>query len=74
MSGLRPIKAQRLIKILAALGFSQVRRHGSHVFLRHPDGRTTTVPVHAREEIDRHLLRKILKDAELAPAEFLKLA
>ncbi|HHV57920.1 MAG TPA: addiction module toxin, HicA family [Firmicutes bacterium] len=29
------------------LGFSRVRQKGSHVFFRHPDGRTATVPCHA---------------------------
>ncbi|MBI2321693.1 MAG: type II toxin-antitoxin system HicA family toxin [Chloroflexi bacterium] len=26
------------------LGFVPLRRKGSHVFYRHPDGRTTTLP------------------------------
>ena len=72
MSGLRPLKPLRLLKILSKLGFAIVRRHGSHVFLRHSDGRTTTVPVHFGEEIDRHLLRKILRDIQMEPEEFLK--
>ena len=44
---------------------------GSHVFLMHPDGRTTTIPVHAREEIDRRLLRKIAADAGMDPEELM---
>jgi len=42
------------------------------VFLQHPDGRSTVVPVHAREEIGRGLLRKIIKDAEVDVDEFLR--
>jgi len=34
---------------LPALTDKQVRQKGSHVFLRHPDGRRTVVPAHARE-------------------------
>ena len=37
------------------------RQEGSHVFLRHPDGRTTVVPVHGGENLDRGLLKKLLK-------------
>jgi predicted RNA binding protein YcfA (HicA-like mRNA interferase family) len=39
----------------------------------HPDGRRTTVPFHAGQDIGRGLLRKILKDIELSPEEFKKL-
>lgn len=38
---------------------------GSHHLLRHPDGRTTTVPVHAGETTGPGLLAKILRDSEL---------
>ncbi|MGH9876654.1 MAG: type II toxin-antitoxin system HicA family toxin [Nitrososphaerales archaeon] len=33
--------------------FESRHTKGSHVFLKHSDGRTTTVPVHAGEAIDR---------------------
>jgi predicted RNA binding protein YcfA (HicA-like mRNA interferase family) len=41
--------------------------------MRHEDGRTTTVPVHAGQDVGRGLLRKILRDAELTREEFLDL-
>jgi predicted RNA binding protein YcfA (HicA-like mRNA interferase family) len=34
---------------LPALTGKQVRQKGSHVFLRHPDGRRTVMPVHTGE-------------------------
>ena len=71
--GLRPIRADELIKALAKVGFKPVRRRGSHVILKHGDGRVTVVPVHGGEEIGRGLLSKILKDAGLTTEEFLKL-
>ena len=37
----------RVIKALSKIGFKIVRKHGSHVVLKHPDGRITVVPVHA---------------------------
>jgi len=33
-----------MIQFLTSLGFSQIRRRGSHRFFAHPDGRTATVP------------------------------
>ncbi len=50
-----------------------MRQKGGHVFLKHPDGRTTVVPVHRGEEIGRGLLRKIIKDTRLTREEFLEL-
>jgi len=71
---LRPIPPQKVIKVLEKIGFKITRRRGSHVFLKHQDGRVTVVPVHPGEEIGRGLLRKIIKDAKLTREEFLKLA
>jgi predicted RNA binding protein YcfA (HicA-like mRNA interferase family) len=41
------LNAKTIEKVLVKLGFEPVRQKGSHVFYRHPDGRTTTVPFHA---------------------------
>ena len=41
--------------------------------MRHSDGRTTLVPVHPGEEIDRGLIRKIIKDVELTREGFMEL-
>jgi predicted RNA binding protein YcfA (HicA-like mRNA interferase family) len=70
---LRPLPARKVIKVLSVLGFRTVRRRGSHVVLKHPDGRITVVPVHAGEKIGIGLLLKIIKDAKLSKEEFLKL-
>lgn len=43
------------------------------MFFRHPDGRTTLVPVHPTEEIDRGLLNKIIKkDLKMTREEFVR--
>lgn len=73
MTRLHPIKAQKVIKALAKLGFEARHTKGSHVFLKHSDGRTTTVPVHAGEEIDRRLLRKIAAYIGIGVDEFMKI-
>jgi len=70
---LRPQPAQKVIKALSTLGFKTVRKHGSHVVLKHPDGRITVIPVHAKEDIGVGLLLKIMKDAKLERAEFINL-
>lgn len=71
MPGLRPVKAKALLSALAKLGFVAVRQKGSHIFLRNGKGSTTVVPFHAGDEIDRKLLRKILRDCNLTEEEFL---
>ena len=60
-------------KILNKFGFEIIRQKRSHVFFRHPDGRTTVVPNHPSEEIDRRLLNKIIKhDLKMTREEFMK--
>ena len=55
------------------MGFELVRQEGSHMFFRHEDGRTTIIPNHGGDEIDRGLLNKIIrKDLAINREEFLK--
>ncbi|MGB9756652.1 MAG: type II toxin-antitoxin system HicA family toxin [Candidatus Bathyarchaeales archaeon] len=70
---LKPLPARKVMKVLYFLGFKVVRRRGSHVVLKHSDGRITVIPVHAGEKIGVGLLLKIIKDAKLTREEFLKL-
>jgi predicted RNA binding protein YcfA (HicA-like mRNA interferase family) len=44
------VRGDRLIKALKRAGFEVTRVHGSHR-LRHPDGRSTTVPVHPGRDV-----------------------
>ena len=52
--------------LLLNLGFVQIRQKGSHVFYRHHDGKTTTVPNHSGRDLARPLLREI----EITPEQF----
>lgn len=70
---LHPAKPKDIIKALSKLGFIARHTKGSHVFLKHIDGRTTTVPMHTKEEIDRRLLRKIAADIGMHSEEFIYL-
>lgn len=67
------LKAREVIAALEKAGFVPVRQKGSHVRLRHEDGRVVTVPVHPGQDIGRGLLRKILRDADLSLDDFLAL-
>jgi predicted RNA binding protein YcfA (HicA-like mRNA interferase family) len=57
-------------RVLLHLGFVKVRQKGSHVFYRHPDGRTTTVPNHPGRDLARPLIREILREIEVTPEQF----
>ncbi len=63
------IKGKELVRALERAGFTVDRSRGSHVFLRHPDGRATVVPIHSGETIGPGLLRAILRDVELSQDE-----
>ena len=69
MTRLPRLKGKELVRALERAGFTADRSRGSHVFLRHPDGRTTTVPIHSGETIGPGLLRAILRDVELSVDE-----
>lgn len=69
MPRLVPIKPKDLVTILLKLGFIQRDAEGSHVFLKHADGRTTVIPMHSRE-ISKGLLKKILNDVKLSVDEY----
>ena len=74
MTRLPRLKGKEVVRILGRIGFQVVRTRGSHVFLRHEDGRVTTVPVHSGETLGRGLLRSILRDVEMTVDELLKLS
>lgn len=70
MSKLRIVNFKTMRSLLLHLGFEEVRQKGSHVFFKHPDGRTTTVPDHAGRDLARPLIREILREINLTVEEF----
>jgi len=64
------LSSRQTEKILFKLGFRRVRQKGSHVFYRHSDGRTTTVPSHKGKSLSRPLLRTILREINIDLNEF----
>ena len=74
MTSVPVIPARELLRVLRKLGFEEVRTRGSHHRFVHPDGRKTTVPVHAGRDIPRGLLRKIVTvDLGITMEEFTSL-
>lgn len=51
MTRLPVVDFKSMDKLLRKLGFEPVRQRGSHVFYRHPDGRTTTLPSHPGRDL-----------------------
>ncbi|MBI4434957.1 type II toxin-antitoxin system HicA family toxin [Candidatus Uhrbacteria bacterium] len=59
-----------LLRALKRLGFFEHRQHGtSHLILKHPDGRRTTVAIHPGRDIPKGTLRAILRDANVTPEQ-----
>jgi predicted RNA binding protein YcfA (HicA-like mRNA interferase family) len=70
---LRPVEPEVMIKALKRIGFQPVRQKGSHLIMKHPDGRSTVIPVHPGEELGRGLLMEIMSDVRMSKKEFLDL-
>lgn len=66
------LTAQEILAVLQRQGFAPVRQSGSHVVLKHPDGRRTTVPLHKGRDLGRGLLRQIMRDANLTVEDLAK--
>ena len=73
MPKLPRLTGKQLANIVERFGFLHTRTTGSHMMYRHPDGRRTTIPHHAGEQVGPGLLNKIIKkDLRITREEFLK--
>lgn len=73
MTRLPSLTGAEIMKALSKDGFVIVRQRGSHIYLRHEDGRATVVPIHKGETVGRGLFRKILRDTDLNREDFIRL-
>lgn len=73
MPKISPIKARELLKLLIKIGFYKHHQSGSHIQLKHSDGRRVTIPYHPNKEIRRGTLAGILKDINIPEDEFTRL-
>ena len=71
MANLPILSGRQVIKILNNLGYREIRQRGSHIRLECFGRKSITAPNY--KIIDKSLLRKILRDAELTAEEFRKL-
>ena len=73
MAKLPVLTGKEVAKIVEKFGFVYSHTTGSHMVYKHPDGRRTTIPYHAHEEIGPGLLNKIIKkDLGITREEFMK--
>lgn len=72
MARLPVLKPREIARVLAKIGFVEVRQRGSHKQYRHTNGRCTTVPFHGNRDVSPLLLRQIIKDIRLTPEEFME--
>lgn len=63
------LSGRQVLSILKRLGFVEVKKKGSHVKMKHPDGRKIVFPYH--NEVDRYTLKGALEDAEVDIKEFI---
>ncbi len=64
------LSGRQVLATLQRLGFAELHRKGSHVKLKHPDGRLIVFPF--QDEVDRYTLKGTLRDVEITVEEFLK--
>lgn len=69
MSRRGPVSGGEVVAALRRLGFDRVGQRGSHVKMKHPDGRIAVVPMH--DEIARGTLASILRQAQVGIDELL---
>lgn len=67
-----PYRAREVLARLKRAGFVVRRQSGSHVILRHPDGRQTYVAMHTTD-VPTGTFRAILKQSGLTEEEFKRL-
>lgn len=62
-----------LARIAESLGYVGMRQKGRHAVFRRFDGRTTVIPDHGSHDINRPLIRSILRDLGLSVDEYIRL-
>ncbi|HVX85753.1 MAG TPA: type II toxin-antitoxin system HicA family toxin [Phycisphaerae bacterium] len=71
MSRLPVCSGADAVKAFGRLGYVVDHQTGSHIILRHPNGRRLTVPNH--REIAKGTLRSLIREAGLTKEQFVEL-
>lgn len=68
------LKAREVMRMVERAGFSYQRNHGGHaIFTNRTSGKVTLVPQHGGTDIDRPVLRAIIKQVGMTDKDFLAL-
>ncbi|MBC7461764.1 MAG: type II toxin-antitoxin system HicA family toxin [Thermoleophilia bacterium] len=70
MPPLPVLVADEVMRVLERHGFERARQKGSHVRMKHADGRATVVPQHGKRPLKRGLLRSIIRQSGLSVDDF----
>lgn len=62
------LSGREVLSTLKRMGFLEIHRRGSHLKMKHPDGRKIVFPFH--DEVDRQTLKGALEDAEIDIDDF----
>jgi predicted RNA binding protein YcfA (HicA-like mRNA interferase family) len=64
------LSGRQVLAALQRLGFREIHRKGSHVKMKHSDGRLIVFPFH--DEVDRYTLKGALRDGGVDQNDFLR--
>lgn len=56
------IRGKELVAFLEHTGFTPIRQRGSHIRMKSDDGRYTSIPIHAGEDLLKGLLKRIIRE------------
>ena len=73
MNRMPRVTGAHVVRSLRKAGFELVRQRGSHAIMKHPDGRSTVVPIHGGETIGVGLMSKIQRDVGIDREAFIDL-
>ena len=73
MNRMPRVTGAHVVRSLRKVGFELVRQRGSHAIMKHPDGRSTVVPIHGGETIGVGLMSKIQRDVGIDREAFINL-
>jgi predicted RNA binding protein YcfA (HicA-like mRNA interferase family) len=72
MTRLPTLRPKQVIRALERTGFQHHRQSGSHLTMKHPDGRLAILPIHS-SDLKREVMKAIIKQVGLSEEEFRKL-
>ena len=73
MNRMPRVTGAHVVRSLRKVGFELVRQRGSHAIMKHPDRRSTVVPIHGGETIGVGLMSKIQRDVGIDREAFIDL-